>query len=224
MTITDIITLALSIFLIFRGASRGFLASLLGPIALILATVVSYIFYQCTQNLLISLCIGLAGPFILTWVLRAFLHSVSVMSNSVGKYSPLSRVAGALVTWIWGMAMLIITILLLAMVPPVNKQLDFLYKDVHLSKLYHAIKPLDSAAIDQSSDTENEAASLAEDQRIQDIVKDPTVVDAINRKDYSALISNPKFAALVQDPVMMKKMLRIYRQMMKEQMSSQTAN
>ena len=220
MAITDLITLALSIFLIIRGANRGFLGSLLGPVALILCTLISYVYYNLTQKILISLCIGLFGPFILTWVFRAFLHSWAVTSNSVGKHSSLSRMTGALLTWCWGMAMLVITVLLLAMIPPLNKPLEFVYKDVHLSKLYHLIKPLDSSAIDTAG-AENETASLAEDKRIQAIVKDPAVIDAINRKDYSALIANPKITAITKDPALIRKMMSVYRKMVQEKMGSQ---
>lgn len=216
MTITDIITLALSTFLVIRGANRGFLGSLLGPVALILGTLLSIVYYYWTKNMLISLCIGLLGPFILSWVFRAFLHSWTVMSNSKGKLSPISRITGALLTWGWGFAMLIITVLLLAMLPPFNKPVEFIYKDIHLSHLYHLVKPLDSSAIDKPS-SQNEVASLAKDKRIQDIVNDPSVVDAINRKDYSFLIGNPKITALTQDPALIKKMMSIYRQMLQEQ-------
>ena len=63
-----------------------------------------------------------------------------------------------------------------------------------------------------------------EDKRIQDVVNDPGILEAINRKDYTSLFSNPKITALIQDPKLVKKMLGAYRQVMQEKMSSQNSN
>ncbi len=219
MTITDTLTLICCVFLIFRGVSRGFLGSILGPLALILATIVSIVYYAWTKDIPISLCIGLFGPFILAWIFRFFLHSWKQMTNPEGKLSLVSRIGGALLTLLWGMTMVIITLLLLAMIPPVNKPLQVMYKDIHMSYIYRIIKPLDYYAIDKPSPQEN-LESLSKDKRIQDIINDPKITEAIRLKDYSSLMSNPKIMALIRDPEMIKKMMAIYKQLLQQQINS----
>jgi len=138
------------------------------------------------------------------------------MTNPQGLISPMSRLGGALITFVWGMIMLVITLLLLAMIPPINPPLQKLYKDIHMSKVYHIIKPLDSSAIDKPS-REETIESLSKDKRIQEIVNDPKITEAIHRKDYAALMSNPKIMALVQDPKMVRKMMSIYKEVLQQQ-------
>lgn len=223
MTITDIVTILLSIVLILSGFNRGFLNSLLGPISLIIATILSIIYYKATNDVPKSLCIGLFGPFILGWFLRSCVNSWFSLSGAQGSPSLLSRIAGALLTLSWGMVMFIISVLLLAIIPPVNKPLDYLYRDIHNSHFYQLIKFLDAYAADKPT-SQTDLNALSEDKRIQDVVNDPSIREAINKKDYSALMSNPKIAALIQDPTLMKKMLGAYRQMMQERMNSQNSN
>ncbi len=218
MTITDSIALILSVFLLLKGAFRGFLGSLLGPISLILTTIVSAVYFLLTKDIRISLCIGLFGPFIFGWILRTCLHSI--MSNPQGKISLISRIWGAFITWTWGTIILVITILLLSMLPAINHPLEFIYKDIHNSTLYKLIKPLDSFAVEPSGKAEN-LESLSQDKRIQDILNDPKIIEDIKNKNYSQLLSNPKITTIVQDPALMKKMMSVYRQMMEEKLKSQ---
>jgi competence protein ComGC len=212
MTITDTLTLTCFCFLIWRGYSRGFLASLLGPLALIIGSIVSFVYYAWTKNMLVSLCIGLFLPILLAWIFRSSLCTWNQFTNADKKLNTLSRISGACLSLTWGMAILIITVLLLAMMPPINKPIKLVFNDIHTSQLYRLIKPFDASAIDKTTAQDN-MKQLSEDKRIQDIINDPQVVDAINRKDYASLINNPKITALMQDPELLKKMLSIYKEM-----------
>ena len=160
--------------------------------------------------MLISLCIGLFLPIILAWIFRASFKTWNRFKNPDHQFSLLSRLSGAVLSLTWGMAIIIITVLLMAMMPPVNPTIKFIFNDIHTSKLYKTIKPFDSSAIDKKTAKENIKA-LSEDKRIQDIVNDPAIVDAINRKDYAALMNNPKITSLMQDPELLKKMMSIYQ-------------
>jgi uncharacterized membrane protein required for colicin V production len=216
MSFTDIITLICIIFLVWRGSLQGFVGSLLGPLGLIIASIVSVIYYAYTKNIAISLCIGLFGPFLLTWLFRFILHSWNKMTNPQKELSFLSQLGGALLSLAWGMTMLAITVLLLVMIPPFNKPLELLSKDIHSSLLYGAIKPFDTMAVSTISPEDN-IQSLSQDKRIQDLLHDPQITDAINRKDYSSLMSNPKITAIMQDPQLIKRMMSVYRDVAAQQ-------
>ena len=220
MTITDIITLLSCVFLIWRGASQGFLGSVIGPLALIFAIIVSIIYYSYTNNIIVSLCIGLFGPLILTWIFKFFLRSWNKMANPRGELSSASRIGGAFLTWGWGMAMLIITILLLVMVPPMNKPLEVMYNDLHMSFIYRIIKPLDSSAIDKPT-VQEVLKTFSQDQKIQDIINDPEITEALQHKNYAKFLSDPKIKDLIKDPAMIKRMLVIYKQMQQHPVEAQ---
>lgn len=216
MTVTDAIIVFCSIFLLWKGAAQGFLVSLLGPLALIFATIVSIVYYIWTKDLFISLCIGLLGPFILAWIFHFFLRSWTQMTNPTGKLSLTSRIGGAALTWIWGMIMVGITVLLLGMAPPINKPLRMMYEDIHTSFAYHMLKPFDFSAV-ENKDQPTDLQSLYQDKRLQDIINDPQIIAAVHHQDYTALMSNPKIVALTQDPALIKKMMAIYKQMYQQQ-------
>src|SRR6266478_8734652 len=120
MTLTDLITSLLSIYLIALGASRGFLRSLLGPISLVAGTVVSIVYYNCTKQLIVSLIIGLAGPFILLLILKFLLRAWVSVTKSSDKPDFLSRTGGLVLTLFWGWVFVVFTLILLAAFPPLN--------------------------------------------------------------------------------------------------------
>ena len=215
MTITDSIAILFSIFLIIRGLNRGFLGSILWPLSLILSSFISYFFYIGTKNIILSLCIGLICPFILKWIFNLSLLSWNVVTNPEKKINLISRVLGAFLTWVWGISMFTIVVLLVAFLRPINDSLKFIHNDVHASKLYALVCPLVLKTIDQET-PQNNMKSLADDTRIQNVINDPGIVEALNHKDYASLIRNPKITALVQDPVLIKKMMSLYRQMNQE--------
>ena len=206
MPITDIITAICFLFLVWKGASRGFLGSLLGPLALILATIISIVYYAYTKNALPTLCIGLIGPFVLSWLFRSVLHSLNPENN----LSFISRLSGALLSLCWGMSILIMTIVLITIIPPMHSVMQSIDKDIYASKVYQAIKPFNPFAV-AKTDPQVNIKYLSQDPRIQAIINDPQIIDAVNRKDYAAMISNPKITALMQDPEMIKKMMAIYQ-------------
>lgn len=214
------ITLGCGAFLLWKGFSRGFLASLIGPLALILGSIAAGIYYVGTKQVTISLCIGLFGPFVLTWILRFLLRSWNRVINPEKEIHFLSRFGGALLSLSWGLTMIIITVLLLVLIPPFNKPMEILSQDIHSSYLYHLVKPFDSMA-DKSNkkhlSSQENIKLLSQDKRIQDVIQDPQITAAINRKDYAYLISNPKIAAIMQDPELIKKMMTLYKDMAEEE-------
>ena len=221
MTITDILALILCFFLLWRGTGLGFIGSLLGPLALIIASIVSIVYFAWTKNLPVSLCIGLFGPFILAWIFRFFLRSWTKVTNPQGQLSMPSRLGGALLTWGWGMIMYAITLLLLTMLPTIYPPLEPINKDVHASLTYQVIKPFDFYASDDRSTAKDDIKTLSEDQRIQDIINDPDIIKAIQNKNFASLTSNPKMMKLIQDPALIKRMLRVHQQQLQEQKTSQ---
>ncbi len=223
MAITDLITISLSIFFLIRGASRGFLNSLLGPFSMIAATFLSIIYYQSTNNLVISLVIGLIGPLILNFSLKFLLGTWAEATDGDVKPNFLSRLGGSILTLIWGWVFIVFTLILLALLPPLEKTLAAVHGDVTRSISYSLARPLgdiffagprQNVPVATSTTATNDAKSLAEDPRFQRVLQDPEVQKEVNAHDIFKLMGNPKMMALTQqimsDPATMKKVLAIY--------------
>ena len=233
MPITDIVTLILSIFLLARGASRGFLHSLIGPFSIIIATLISIVYYQVTHDTLTSLLIGLFGPILLNLTFKFMLNQFApikdfiknVTNTTHGETKPnfLSRLAGALMTLIWGWVFIIFTILLLAVLPPWGKALTALHTDVTKSVSFAITRPLGGLFFKSSkqnipmianADPNAELKSLSDNPEFQKVMQDPSVQQEINAHDIIHLMSNPQILSLTQqlmnDPDTMKKVMDIY--------------
>ena len=224
MTITDIATLILSIFFLNRGASRGFMRSLTGPFSIIVTTIISIIYYQTTEDLIISLLIGLIGPLLLNYFLNFLLKTWAKATNTEIKPGFFSCLGGSMLTLIWGWVFIIFTLILFTVLPPWGETLTAIHNDVGNSASYGYIaKPLENAlfatskqnaAAAASEASSNDAKSLAEDPRFQKILQDPDIQKEIDAHDIVKLMSNPKMMDLVQqimnDPATMKKVFALY--------------
>ena len=225
MTITDFITFFLSVFLLLRGASRGFLHSLMGPLSIIVATILSIIYYQDTKDILISLLIGLVGPLGIHLLLKFLLGTWEKATNNAMNPNFLSRLGGAILTLIWGWIFIIFTLLLITLLPPFGKTLAIIRHDITNSESYVSIaKPLEDMFFTAPKQNKPatpvvaasvDAKSLADDPRFQKILQDPDIQNEIASHDFGKLMSNPKIMALTQqimsDPEEIKKVMAIYR-------------
>ena len=227
MTVTDFATCVISVYLLYRGATRGFINSLLFPFSIIAATVLSAVYYKMTNNLIISLIIGLIGPFVLSVLLRFILKLwAQAFNNDIKQPGFISRLAGAALTLIWGWVFIILLLILLAVIPTWWGNLTAVHNDVIKSASYLiAAKPVKDAFFNDSqqnaaippdnSALRDDAKSLVEDPRFQKILQDPEIQDEINAHQIGNLMSNPKMMNLVQqimsDPATMKKVFAIYK-------------
>ncbi len=224
MNTTDLIVLGCAALLIWRGASRGFVRSILGPICLILATLLATYYFNSTKNIVISLLIGLFGPMALHFFLSNYLKLWHGMTNPEWKPNPLSRLSGALLTLIWGLVFIGMTLVLLTLIPPFADGIKQISQNVRSSISYSLIKPFiqatppakTSATTSQSANN-NDIAQIANDPRFQEVINDPEIQRAIENNDFAKLMSNPKIMSLtqslMQDPEMIKKLMTMHSQL-----------
>jgi uncharacterized membrane protein len=226
MAITDLITVFVSIFFLARGSSRGFMHSLFGPFSIILASILSIVYYQATKEMLISLAIGVVGPLLLNILFKFFLKTWVTATNTDIKPDFLSRLGGAFLTLTWGWVFIIFTLILLSVLPPFNQTLANVHKDVTKSMSYCRIaEPMEGIFFAASKRNETavtstavmlDSKSLAEDPRFQQVLQDPEIQKEIQAHDIVKLMSNPKMMkltkAIMSDPATMKKVMALYGQ------------
>jgi len=234
---TDTIALFLSIYFLIRGAARGFLNSIIFPLCIIATTALSIVYYQLTKELILTLIIGIAGPFLLFFLFKLIISKALKAVNSEIKPSLLSRLGGALLTLAWGWVFISCTVLLLAVLPCWGKTMTFIHNDVTKSASYFFAKPwgesffgpsIKNTKTDKGTASENAAKSLANDPRFQILMNDPEIQKEIDAHDMVKLMSNPKMIELTQqiisDPETMKKVMAIYSTQNQPEETNSTKN
>jgi len=114
---TDTIIAVCLILFFYRGWSKGFLRNLLGPVSLILSCILATIYFRETKNMIISLLMGIFGPFVLNIL---FSLSIAAWNQTVdGKkdLSEISRLLGAGISMLWGGIYLVLILTLISVAP-----------------------------------------------------------------------------------------------------------
>ena len=227
MTVTDFATGVLSVYFLYRGTTRGFINSLLFPFSIIAATVLSAVYFKMTNNMIISLLIGLVGPFILCFLLKFILKLwLQAINCDIKQPGFISRIAGAALTLVWGWVFIVLVLILFAVMPTWGYNLSAVHNDVIRSASYQIVaRPVkeiffdgprqNAAAAINGPSANDDAKTLAQDPRFQKVMQDPEIQNEIDRHDLAKLMSNPKMMSLVQqimnDPDTMKKVLALYK-------------
>lgn len=229
--ITDLIVILVIAFLLWRGSSRGILQSLIGPFAFITATAGAYLYYQSTHNILISLAIGILGPMVLYWTLLILLRSIAKLLGGETQPNILSRIAGAAVTTAWGLIIFIPIIIMLSLFPNFHPKIKEMTTDIKNSRTYASIRPYlkwlnlpeDKAQVVAAPSVHkskpihtNALAEIQEDKHMQELLNDPVLKEALEQKNYAALLSNPKIMQMAQDPEFVKKLMAAYGQLQEQ--------
>lgn len=244
MTNTDKIIFFFAIYLFWRGWSKGFLQTVLGPIALIVATVLSYIYYIITHNMIIAIAIGTVGPIILSIVLSMTIGTLLLAADKKN-ISLLSRFLGASINTIWGEFLLITGIFLIMFIPLKIPLVQNIQSDIQQSRSYSQVKTKIDEMFDQDVAGALDPSKLAiltdpkglehlgktkefqdvmNDPLVQDLLNDPQTTQAIEQKDIGKLMQSPKFIAITKDPDLLKKFLALYGTILQPDQSKKEAN
>ncbi len=198
--------------------------SLTVPFSIIVATIISIIYYQTTEDMIASLLIGLIGPLLLNLLLKFLLKTWAKAINTEIKPGFLSRLGGSVLTLIWGWVFIIFALILLTVLPPWGETLTAVHNDVTKSASCLIAKHLEEilfgphdghSQLLAASKQNNDAKSLAEDPRFREILHDPDIQKEIDAHDIVKLMNNPKMMDLVKqimsDPVTMKRVFALYK-------------
>ena len=230
MTTTDKIIFFTTLFLFWRGWSKGFAQTVLGPVALIIGTLLSYLYYMLYHNIIIATAIGIVGPIILNIIFSMTLGTI-LLGDDKKNYSILSRFGGALINTFWGEFLLITGLFLILFIPLKLPPIEKAQSDIERSWTYAQVKvtlnqifkkdftnTFDPSKLAVLSDPKaletlgktKEFKELLENPHIQELLNDPQMTQAIEQKDIGKLLQNPKFINLTKDPALLKKFLSLY--------------
>ncbi len=233
MSITDVAVFIFSLLFFFNGWAKGLMRILLSPVSLLIGTALSYVYYLHTRNLLIALILGIILPFILNILLLLILK---FWNQKVDKKMPPSfpsRIAGSLLGLGWGIGMIVLTLLLLAIIPANVFPLAQIQKDLRRSFSYHLLQKFTdglptvedtSQALSEINDeekikqikTSEEYRTLNDDPQLQAIFNDTETMREIREKDLGKLLTNPKFLEILNDEKLLRKMFALHKKIVQQ--------
>jgi len=238
--VTDYIMIVALLFFLINGWCKGVLKTLLAPMALIIGCLTAFLYYQKTQNIAVSLAIGVFSPFILR-ILAALI--LKLWDKAVNKDVPLSfssNVLGSIFGVLWSGSYLAMVLILIGMIPLHVTWFEKIQKDVHASKSYDVVfqfmdKKMPSLSGDinkitaiaenpaklQKFQSTKEFESLVEDDTLKEIFSDKELAEQIQNKDYGKLLTNPKIQAIMKDGQLLEKMFALNKKIMEENLNDE---
>lgn len=232
MTITDIIILFFLAISTTCGFFSGIFQVLIGPTSLILSTIACYFIYLFTQNMVVSIIACIPVQFIISWLLKLTVKNfIPPMEDNL--LSIISRLGGGIVSLAWSGLIAGIIVALLGVLPLERFELNNLSKDVRQSTTFSLLRPLlvkrgfIAEPVVKPSDclgglckmTDQTVEDLAEDPEVKEIMNDPRMqklsndpkaMEAVEKRDIQALLSNPVVAELTADPSFLVKAMKVY--------------
>lgn len=211
--ITDMLVGLILFLLLLNGASQGFLLSAIGPAALTLSALVSWLIFVTTKNIGFTVLSGLLAPFLFGWFLK------TVINLFAGKDTPVpsltSRIGGAVLSMGWGAPLIIGTLLIIVFFPLQNEQLLSARQDIYKSFSYNTLSKALSLPDPRKNKTltaeEKKQAikEITKDLRFQAALRDPELRTALENKDFAKILSNPLIQQMSVDPAFMLKALQL---------------
>ncbi len=235
----DGIVLVLLIYYFWRGWRKGFLGSLLGPISLIIGGLLSYSYYLKTENIVMSLVLSVAAPFVLHITLALLLKIWSIATSKDGKMSPLNRLLGSAFSVIWSGGMMILVLLLVMVIPGKVPYIDRVHQVIAPTKTYALIarytgqtastqggnvhsSPMiqfleNPEKFEYLSNTE-EFKAVMENSKVRRLLEDADVREHLQEKNVLKLMTNDKMKSLLEDKDLIKDFFALQKKIMLESM------
>ena len=136
LAITDLIFLITLLFFFASGWRKGFWRTILGPIALGLAAMLSMYYYNQTKNVIWALLIGILGPFVIKFIFAVFLRLWNFSEPKERKINPLGSFLGGCLQVAWCWTIITLILFLIAVIPGEFAWLKSIKQDINASKSY----------------------------------------------------------------------------------------
>jgi uncharacterized membrane protein required for colicin V production len=237
----DIIFLLAGIFFFLAGLSKGFLKTIIGPLALVLGTGMGFMYYQKTGDWAAAFVISFFGPITIKvgfWLFRAMLPTPKPEEQ---RALTLGKIAGGVFNLLWGWGIMAIIIMFLTMIPGewiwlkkvqtnilqsntyawINKQTHYIFqkgRDNILSVLTFWTTPGQSAKMAEMP----EYQELIEQDKVQTILDDENLLLKLQDHNPLTALRDPKIQALIKDKDLVKQILNLQMKMINSPQKSVT--
>lgn len=242
-TSTDKILLALLVVFFLQGWRCGILRSLIGPFSFFACAFFAVLFFDLTNNIIVTSLIVLGGGFMLSMLLNCaiMIGRFTINKEFLGKIFLGSRILGGITNLVWQGMTTILIVVILTLIPTGVARVDKIQKDVMESKTYACftrhIVPAVPALKDglsslslfknpekiQTMASAEEYQIFWEDQKVQELVNDPEIQELIDKKDIVHLAAHPKLRTLLANEDAMIKFTKFSKKVYKETVAQNQA-
>ena len=189
--VIDLIVVCLILYYLFRGWSKGFVGSLIGPISLLLGAGISYMYFRQSQQMLTSAIISVFAPILIHITLSVVTN---VSTYGMGKKpdpSLISSLFGSMISVVWSGGILIMLMLMLMVLPAQLESIGSIQERLTVSKSYQLVNKLTGNFSIYSS---------IPVQTFMGVLENPDQMALIaESEEYKAFISDDRIKALVHD-------------------------
>jgi len=232
--VTDVLVVLLLLSFFALGFRNGLLHTIIGPVSFILGIIIATVYYFKTGHVINSLIISIVAPFII----RIFISILLKRKKKKEKERDLptaSRLFGGIFKLAWNSIYIFIILILIALIPPKYSWSKNINKDIMSSKIYAMIAGWAGNVIPTSSSDMAEVTSMLQDpekreklektkafkdlmgnDKFTDVTEDKEIIEQIQNKSFVALMSNPKIQELMSDPQVVKQIIALNEQMLKQ--------
>ncbi|MEW5894619.1 MAG: hypothetical protein AB1650_02505 [Candidatus Omnitrophota bacterium] len=233
----DFIFIALLFFFLYRGFTKGFLRSMVGPVCLAFWSIIGIMHYDLGDNIISSVMVTIFGSVISTTViLFIFLLGRTQVHKQHRHYVFLgSRLLGAAANLFWNGLLVAVLATLLSLTPRSFLGLEQTQQQIQQSRSYilfyrYLINPFplvkdiqmtmavlsDYNQLDRFKDSP-QYQNVFSDPKIQNVINNPSIMDKIYSKDAITLLQTPQIQALLKDEKLMMKVSELGRLVYREQ-------
>jgi membrane protein required for colicin V production len=239
MNPTDITLLCIFILAYFNGWLKGFLKTILGPVSLIIGSVIAHYMYTHGQNIALALTVGFFGPFVIKIVLGIILKTIikTFQKEDNEKLSSISRLLGGILSLIWGGSLCLILTLLITFIPLKVASLEKVQNSIKSSYSYQTLSdklnldekdpikvlsnisevinnPKKSNKLRESKQYEN----LMNTDSFKNLMNDPETLAQIENNNITQLLKNPKVRDLISGPNALQKLMEFQKELINTSM------
>lgn len=223
----DLIVVVLVLYYIFRGWSKGFVGSLIGPVSLFLGAGISYMYFRQSHNLMIAGIISFFCP-ILIHITLSVVTNVSTYGHRKSEPSLISSIFGSLISVGWSGGILVLMMLMINVLPPQLPSVAAIQERLALTKSYQMVNhftgsfsiyssmpiqtfmtvlenPEQLAALQSSS----EYQSFVSDDRIKALMSDPEIQAAVEDRNIGKMLADKRMIDLLQDEDLVSKIFAV---------------
>ena len=233
--LTDLLVLGCSLCFFYSGWQKGLFRTLLNPISLVLGSIIALIYYNNTHDFLISLLIGIISPLLIHII---FLYLLKLVAKPWDKNQPgfsITRLWAGLISMLWSDSLLFLTLLFIALVPVKSTPFNRIQDNVTSSLTYKLVNQLTGDRLPTKSRNLEKMTQMLDDpdkveairanpkfqevlsdQRMADLFSDETTIQQIQNKNIMQLMSKPKIQAVMQDEELIKKLIELQQEMLKQ--------
>ncbi|MBF0483891.1 MAG: CvpA family protein [Candidatus Omnitrophica bacterium] len=235
--LTDKIVVVILTIYFLIGWQRGFFKAIIGPIAFIVGTLISAVYYFETKNLIIAVIIGIIAPLVLGVIFSILFRPPpkDKDDNSSPTISFVNRAAGGLICAAWSGGMAILCIILVTLIPSNFKPLASIKKDISSSQTYRIVNKLSghrlkktvldidmfnnlvkSEKVQEDMQKSEAYKNLMDDPSVKSILNDAKTLESIQKKDIKSLIGNPKILAIMNNPDLIGKLMQFQKEIIEK--------